>query len=66
MKAPRAPKVYATLRREYVLEELQRLGFRWINGELVKRGAGRRVLAKACARGSAGFYSVTPLVRHWK
>ena len=62
----KAPKVYATLRTCFPIEELQRLGFRWINRELVKRGGCRAVLAKAHARGRAGFFEVTPLVRHWK
>jgi hypothetical protein len=65
----RHPKIYATLRRRFVLEALKRMGFQYTStsgSTLVKLGACRTPYATASRDGE--FWRVTPLVgpRVWR
>jgi hypothetical protein len=65
----RDPKIYATLRRRYVIDALKRMGFQYTStsgSTLVKLGPHRTPYATASRDGE--FWRVTPLVgpRVWR
>lgn len=65
---PRSEKIYATLQRRFATSELRRLGFRYEAGsgsQMVKRGAGRALLATASSL-DTHMWRVTPQARSWK
>lgn len=65
---PRRERIYATLPKRFSTAELQRLGFRYeaaSGSVMIKRGAGRALLATASSLDAQVWY-VTPVVRAWK
>jgi hypothetical protein len=67
VRKPRQPKIYATLRRRFAYETLVAMGFTWDSRcRFVKLGARRTELAYAVRDGQTDFFSVTPMVRHWR
>lgn len=62
----RQPKIYATVRRHFSMEQLRRMGFQQSSEHgMVKMGMCRIVLAVASTADNR-LWRVTPMVRQWK
>lgn len=65
VRKPREPKVYAEVRKRFPTETLRHFGFVHELSWMVKRGAGRKIVATATSR-DGDMWTVRPECRYWK